>query len=70
MKIWHINNDLLKEEGMLNYIQTIWQTQLKDSHKGGIAKLLRAMDETRIYLRSFGKERAHKQREEEEGLLT
>lgn len=54
-KIWRINESLLAEKNMRNKIGDIWKEQHSATNKGGISKLLRALDETRVFLEVKGR---------------
>lgn len=68
LQLWRINLNVLKEDGVAEAIQEIWDRQAQTPQRGGVAKLLRALDETRLYLRRKGKEVAAKQKESEAQL--
>lgn len=60
MKLWRVNTSLLAEEGMLDKIKLIWETQQQEQGRGGIPKPLRALEDTQVFLHRFGREQAKK----------
>lgn len=53
---------------MYDHVKQLWKEQLEAVDKGGISKLLRALDNTRRYLRQKGKEVAADRRRREDKL--
>lgn len=65
MGVWHLNLDLLSEPGLQEKNTGLWLQQQQEIGKGGLAKLLKALNDTMKEMKTVGIQKAQERHAKE-----
>lgn len=66
--VWRVNLSLLQDKEVGEKVSGLWRQQEQHPAKSGIGKLLKAMDDTKSFLRQYGAQKAKERRHQEDEL--